>query len=126
MTALEKSDRYNPDCSVLAWLKTIAFNHVREQRRKSKRLVPVCEINGVQRRNDTGRSEVDLFEALRKVHYHPPESQPRLCDLLGRVPQSYHQILEISIDDGLEPHDIAAKVDMGWDIRLRLHLTLMF
>lgn len=118
ITALKICERLHPDSSALAWLKAIAHNHVRhlcrQLRQEKRHCVPITELNPPPLDSeDDARSEIELFDALRKQSPQPcQEPMPRLQDLLPYVPESYRQILLWNIAEGFETADIASLLNV--------------
>jgi DNA-directed RNA polymerase specialized sigma24 family protein len=108
-TALQKADHYDPSCSLLAWLRQIAFNCTREHKRKTHRVVPIAETRQVAQHAEQGDlSEAEMFDLFQGIA--TPEAKLTLNDLLPQVPLAYHAVLRFHVNDGLKGRALATRM----------------
>ena len=107
--AIQNADRYDPSCSLGAWLRQIAFNCAREYKRKAHRVVPIAETRPVVAHPEhDDLSEAEMFDLLQEVA--GPQTAFTLDDLLPRVPLPYHEVLRFYVNDGLKGRALAARM----------------
>lgn len=126
--AIQNADRYDPACSLSAWLRTIAYNCVRDQKRKTKRVVPIAETRQVVGHAEQGQlSEAEMFDLFQEIVN--PQTQLALDDLLPLVPTAYHEVLKLHVNHGLKGVALAAQMRLSEGAaatklcRARVHLA---
>lgn len=130
--ALEKADRYDPNCSLRGWLGTIALNCVRDHYKDhARRTLPVAETRLVTEHEAYGSlSEAEMFDVLQKVTSQ--QFEVALDELLPLVPPPYHSVLKLNINEGLVGQELALRLGIGPGAaatkfcRARAHLARAF
>ena len=113
--ALRNAHRYDPEKSVNAWLSAIAFNCVRDLKRKKSREVLAHDAPLPQTTpHDQTFSEAEVFDVLQKFVTPARDSDALdLGELLTRVAPAYHQTLRLHIERGLVGQALAAQLGIS-------------
>ena len=107
--ALDKADHYDPNCSLAAWLRTIALNCVRDYKDRAGHTIPIAETRLVAQHAEYGSlSEAEMFDVLPRIS--SPQFEISLDELLPLVPSAYHTILKLHINDGLVGKSLALRL----------------
>jgi RNA polymerase sigma factor (sigma-70 family) len=132
VTALEKSENYDPKRSALSWLLGIAINHIRHGLRTkvylNKKVVAVSEtaqVEGFIRHPDSSElmSEGDMFDLLYRSTMLPFERPiesaqitdppPKLEELLNLVTENDRQVLKLAFVENLSSQALAARLGIS-------------
>jgi RNA polymerase sigma factor (sigma-70 family) len=116
-TALKIADRYDPTYPARPWLRKIAFNKVRDYRRKVYRdrakVIAIADVSNVRRFQSQSieqLSEDEMFGLVACCIDTPSSDSPALDELLSLVSESDRQILKLAFVDGLRGRDLAANL----------------
>lgn len=100
LTAIEDRDRWDASRPLRPWLLGILANHVRNQRRKSKRAAgepTVLDALPSEQRPDDRAAELELRAAV--------------TDAIRAQSQPYREVLSLHLEHGLSAQDIANALD---------------
>mgnify|MGYP002777094025 FL=1 len=116
-TALKIADKYNPAYPARPWLRKIAFNKVREQRRKCYRdrskviaIADVPQVRRIQSQAADLLSEDEMFGMMTQYVDELDADSPMLDELLSLVNESDRRTLKLAFVDGLRGKELAANL----------------
>ncbi|HYE05640.1 MAG TPA: sigma-70 family RNA polymerase sigma factor [Planctomycetota bacterium] len=98
VTAFQKLAAYQPGTSFLAWLKAIALNHLRSERRRRSGGVPLEDIGAALAAEEAPRDD-DLADRVGDLQ--------RCLDRLG---EDARRLLGLRYQDALSPAEIAGRL----------------
>lgn len=114
-TAFKIADKYDPSYPARPWLRQIAFNKVREQRRKCytdrAKIIAISDVPQVRRAQSQASdqlSEDEMFGVIARSVDAPDSNSPTLDELLSLVSESDRQTLRLTFVDGLRGKELAA------------------
>ena len=109
LAVLESVDRYDPDRPAMGWLVGIMTNCARDARRRAGRQTDPSRL-------------IERLPASPPEQLQTAEEKNLLAEAVASLPELYRQVVELVLEKGIGPGEIAAKLERTPSaVRVQLH-----